>query len=501
MWSLLKMVTVAICAQVSAGQVLIQVKKGTIPSKNFKSRGFDSALQEHTKAEGFAETEHAIPHVENGKHSTVATDHGAIQPHRKLFGFCLLVIVILVATTTPAYRRMLQSDTEESDTEEMVIAVDITITDPVNGATVYPVEVSVAADGLAEADIPLTFSDQTNDEDTGLCDECTVSFVAGECLSGPCDTYDMYTTNDNMEVVSSVCGDPHMVGLLGQKIAWYGEDNGWYCLLDDSAFQINARVTAPLPEEFPNRQLLSGVSLLTADGHSLVIEVKNPYSIATKGCPSHACLADGSLRILVDGHESESLQTPGEDIVLPGDVVVSSANLPVECRPFGGDRIWAAQRAAMDTAIDHRSLRGHTPFVDWLLASETMVSPAWCAKFVRGNGPAGMSEVQSNHAIFRIETPTVTIRVNIGINYQDSKTDGDGSVLIPELEFWQTDLAFEGLQTHGEAGGMLGDTSNFVYDNDGVPITRGMGALHAPVKNYRVSGPLGIDFEQQHKGK
>lgn len=282
-----------------------------------------------------------------------------------------------------------------------------------------------------------------------------------------------------------------MVGLLGQKINWYGEDNEWCCLLADSTFQLNARVTAPLPEEFPTRQLLSGVSLITPDGHSLVIEVKNPYS--------RSCLAEGSLRILVDGQESESLETPGEDIILPGGVVVSSANLPVVCRPFGGHRIWAAQLAAMDAAINHRSLRGRTPFVDWLLESDTITAPVWCAEFVGGKGPAGMSEVQSNHAILRIETSTVTIRVNIGVNYQNSKTDAAGSVLIPELEFWQTDLAFEGLPMHGETGGLLGDTSQFVLDNDGVPITSGMGAVHGPVKNYRVSRHLGVDFEQLRK--
>ncbi|CAN0428673.1 unnamed protein product [Ectocarpus sp. 12 AP-2014] len=486
------MVTVALCDQVSASQVLIQVKKGTIPSNNFKPGGFDSALQENTKADGPAEPEHAVSLVENGQHSTVTNDRGGLQTHRELgFVFCILVVVILVAIATPAYRRVLQDGTEE-----MVIAVDMTITDRVIGAITYPVEFSVAADGLGTAEVPLTLSSQTNDDDTGLCDECTLSFVAGDCLSGPCDANHKDTTNDNMEIVSSVCGDPHMVGLLGQKINWYGEDNEWYCLLADPTFQLKVRVTSPLPEEFPTRQLLSCVSLVTPDVHSLVIEVKNPYSIATKGCSSRSCLAEGSLCLLVDGQESESLQTPGEDIVLPGGVMVSSANLPVECRPFGGHRIWAAQLAAMDTAINRRSLRGRTPFVDWLLESDDVTAPAWCADFVGGKGPAGMSEVQSNHAILRIETSTITIRVNIGVNYQNSKTDAAGSVLIPELEFWQTDLAFEGLQMHGETGGMLGDTSRFVLDNDGVPITSGMGALHGPVENYRVSGPLGVDFEQ-----
>lgn len=293
-----------------------------------------------------------------------------------------------------------------------------------------------------------------------------------------------------------------MVGLLGQKIDWYGEDNGWYCLLADANFQINTRVTAPMPEEFPTRQLVSGVSLITADGHTLVIEVKDPYTTTTDGCSSSSsCLADGALRILVDGKESHDLLTPGEGIALPGGLVVSSANLPVECRPFGGDRIWAAEYAALqtgDTATGRRSLLAQTPFVDWLLEADTIAAPDWCAKFVADKGPHGMSEVQSNHAILRIETPAVTLRVNIGVNYQDSVLGENGDVLVPELEFWQTDLAFEAMMLSGEVGGMLGDTSRFVLDRSGMPITSGMSALHGPVEGYRLSGPLGVGFDLMH---
>lgn len=290
-----------------------------------------------------------------------------------------------------------------------------------------------------------------------------------------------------------------MVGLLGQKINWYGEDKGWYCLLTDSRVHMNTRVTAPMPAEFPTRQLLSGLSLVTSDGHSLVVEVKDPYTIATEGCSSSTtCLADGALRILVDGEESQSLQTPGEDMLVTDGLVVSSANLPAECRPFGGDRIWAAQYAAMEDAGRRRLLGGKAPFIDWLLESDTMPARRWCAKFINEQGAAGMSNVQSNHAVLRIETSGVALRVNIGVNYQDSVVDADGAVVVPELEFWQMDVALEEMQLSGEGGGMLGDTSNYVFGDDGVPITSGMKALHAPVEMYRVSGPLGVDFEQMH---
>ncbi|CAB1118189.1 unnamed protein product [Ectocarpus sp. CCAP 1310/34] len=299
-----------------------------------------------------------------------------------------------------------------------------------------------------------------------------------------------------------VSGDSHMVGLLGQEIDWYGEDSGWYCLLVNSEFQVNARVTAPMPDEFPTRQLVSGVSIRSAEGPSLVVEVKNPITTETEGCSSTSapCLAEGALRILVDGDESHALQSPVENLVLPGgDLVVSSANLPAECRPFGGDRIWAAQFAAMNDASGRRSLRGHTPFADWVLEADTMAAPGWCALFAREQRLSGLSSVQSNRAILRVETGGVTVRVDVGVNYQDSVLSSDGNaVLVPELDFWQTDIAFEELRPSGELGGMLGDTARYVIDDDGKPITSGMEALRGPVETCRVSGPLGVDFEQMH---
>ena len=75
-----------------------------------------------------------------------------------------------------------------------------------------------------------------------------------------------------------MCDDPHMKGLRGQKIDWSGIDGEWYNMVkdDDAGFHVNVRVTAPLPEEFPDRQLSTGLSVLS-EGHSLVVEVKNPY--------------------------------------------------------------------------------------------------------------------------------------------------------------------------------------------------------------------------------
>ena len=83
-----------------------------------------------------------------------------------------------------------------------------------------------------------------------------------------------------------MCDDPHMQGLRGQTIDWSGADGGWYCLVtDDNAnLHVNVRLTAPLPEQFPDRQLITGLSIM-AEESSLVVEVKDPYDVSTDGCP------------------------------------------------------------------------------------------------------------------------------------------------------------------------------------------------------------------------
>ena len=67
-----------------------------------------------------------------------------------------------------------------------------------------------------------------------------------------------------------------MKGLSGQKIDWSGVNGGWYCLVkdDEADLHVNVRLTAPLPEEFPERQLVTGLSVISS-GHSLVVEVRS----------------------------------------------------------------------------------------------------------------------------------------------------------------------------------------------------------------------------------
>lgn len=88
----------------------------------------------------------------------------------------------------------------------------------------------------------------------------------------------------------------------------------------------------------------AGLSVLTTDAdgfdHSIVIEAKDPHNLASS-CPAAGvspptCLADGSLRVLLDGEEG--LLAPGA-VSLSPDVQVSAANLPGACRSFGFEKV------------------------------------------------------------------------------------------------------------------------------------------------------------------
>ncbi|MEP2987346.1 MAG: hypothetical protein ABJO88_00165, partial [Parasphingorhabdus sp.] len=159
---------------------------------------------------------------------------------------------------------------------------------------------------------------------------------------------------------------------------------------------------------------------------------------------------------------------------------------------------WAAQYAGMTQT--QRSLRGYgEEFKTWILQEGSMAAPTWCEKFLREEGLPGLLAVQSNHAIFHVITPTASLRINIGVNHQDRVTSEDGAiVLVAELDFWQGDVGVEGSRFSDAVSGMLGETSRPVLDKHGLPIMQGLGAIRGTPEDYRVDGPLGVDFELLH---
>eukprot|EP00752_Nemacystus_decipiens_P016770 g15007.t1 len=285
-----------------------------------------------------------------------------------------------------------------------------------------------------------------------------------------------------------------MRGLRGQKMDWSGVDGGWYCLImdDNAELNVNVRLTAPLPDEFPDRQLVTGLTVMS-EGRTLTVEVENPHTVDTHGCPEGVspCLANGGLRMVLDGLEDDELLRFSREMpVGDGAITVSATNLPVECRPFGGDKIWA--RMHQETPEDRLQLIDGETLEDWILSFDRMAAPGWCAKYIAEND---LADLQSTHAIFKIDTPTVTVRLNAGVNYQGGGELGWDGRVLPDLEFWQMDVGLDGLDVENPTlSGILGETARPVYDENGQEVMEGFGAFRGTVEDYRVSSALGVYF-------
>lgn len=197
------------------------------------------------------------------------------------------------------------------------------------------------------------------------------------------------------------------------------------------------------------------------------------------------------------GLRTTPLTPPAPNIVIymdhSGGLELSASNLPIECRQFGGDKIWAKMYEEM---LQGRRVLPEANFEDWVMSFDySMAAPDWCVKYIMEKG---LNHVQSDHAVFRIDTPAVGVRLNVGINHQyEGEYNWDGRVL-PDLDFWQMDVGLEGLVLEDTLSGILGETVRPVVDAEGREVMDGLGAIRGTVEDYTVSDALGIDFALLH---
>ena len=108
-----------------------------------------------------------------------------------------------------------------------------------------------------------------------------------------------------------------------------------------------------------------------------------------------------------------------------------------------------------------RKLAVEESFEDWILRFDHMPAPDWCAEYVAQNR---LTDVQSIFSVFKIVTSSVTVRLNVGTNFQGNGLDWDGRVL-PDLEFWQMDVGLDGLSLESELlTGILSETARPMLD-------------------------------------
>ncbi|CAN0121343.1 unnamed protein product [Scytosiphon promiscuus] len=310
-----------------------------------------------------------------------------------------------------------------------------------------------------------------------------------------CEETSVCIDKSSAEYDVGACGDPHMMGFLGQKFDFTGEDGAWYSLIADLNMNVNMRVTAPVPN-FPEITYITGLSILTTDAngfdHIIIVEVKRPKSLDS-GCPPGAspCLADGSLRVTLDGEEG--LFAPGTARLGP-DLEISAANLPGACRSFGFEKYW--ERKKLEQA--HRSRRLGEPMSmgEWILGDPTATNMEECVEYVARAeaGEGGVFAHQSEHASFRITTPTATIRLSHGRLHQIAMRDPTNQHDLPDHLTWQMNVAVDRDEISRRAKGILGETIVPTRDASGNPIMTGMKAIRGEQEDYRVEGSMGKDF-------
>lgn len=304
----------------------------------------------------------------------------------------------------------------------------------------------------------------------------------------------------------TIWNDPHLTGLRGQRFDWSGRDGGWYAFLSTpDQLQMNLRVTSHLPKTFPERQLVTGVALVTEGGHMIVADIADPLELeptcefTADAIGSAPCLINGGLRVTVDGREQ--MQRAGE-YHLDGDIHITAVNLPLECQRFGDYMMWGDLDKEQRLRGGSRSLRSvetATSIFEWLLADTVMIAPPWCERYLRQlNGDVNaLANIKSTHAVLRIDTPNISLRVNVGINTEHEQTLKDGRV-VPTASFWQMDVRVEYAEGIETAKGMLGETARPVRDRQtGKKVMSGPGILRGRVEDYQVVHPLGTEFKQR----
>eukprot|EP00904_Undaria_pinnatifida_P008994 jgi/Undpi1/5224/HiC_scaffold_2.g00506.m1 len=296
-------------------------------------------------------------------------------------------------------------------------------------------------------------------------------------------------------------GDPHLVGLEGQKFDFTGQSNNWYALL--SAWDmdhVNMRVTAPIAD-LPIVTYITGITVQTEDDdgvvHTIVIFVTNPNVLETS-CTDNAqpCIGNGALTVLLDG---VSMARPGEMELGPG-VSVMAANIPGECRPFGFEKYWQRkiQEAKFVDPPSGRRRLTNVPSVDrWIAEDPAATNPAECKQYVsNAMEHDSLFAHQSDHVSFQLVTPRLTMRLNHGKLHQLPERDPTDTFDIPDHTTFQMNLGFMGMKGDDKMQGIIGETAVPTIDEHGAEITSGLKAIRGQEHDYKVDGPLGKTFNQ-----
>lgn len=240
----------------------------------------------------------------------------------------------------------------------------------------------------------------------------------------------------------TLSGDPHLVGLRGQKFDLLGKPNTAYNLIADDRLQVNILVDVPFFEHSADAKLrasgkhaglfMTGVDVAYLDGNGLAheVSVQGDYNSTVRGAEQHCGWRNIEKDKCLRGVQA---QVDGDKITKVGAAA-------------------ALQMQNVDCPFNQRD---------------------GSCKVKATNGGFGLAV---------LVTPSLTLEV--GASFMNNHAVGQRTV-------HHLDLAVSDYRPSGKPGGLIGQTVDFRYDADGNPIMEGPGCIEGAEDDYIVSG---LDF-------
>jgi len=245
----------------------------------------------------------------------------------------------------------------------------------------------------------------------------------------------------------TLSGDPHLVGLRGQKFDLIGKPNTTYLLIGDDHFQINVITNYPFFAHSADD------GLRAADNHAglFMTEVETTFIDS-----------DGVVYELSIKGDYNSTVRHDRSYCVGGNVAEARCLRGLELRIGRGVVLDAAPEVAIGRDVILNMMNDDCDFSE------------------RG-GRCKNKATNGGYALVKLQTPSVNVEV--GAAFMNNHELGQKTI-------HHLDLGVSGYRPSGVPGGLVGQTVELKYDNEGDPIMSGPGCIEGGEDDYIV---LGLD--------
>jgi hypothetical protein len=243
----------------------------------------------------------------------------------------------------------------------------------------------------------------------------------------------------------TLSGDPHLVGLLGQKFDLMGKPHTSYDFVSDNRLQMIVRIHTPLFEHS------SDARLRASSEHAGLFMIGVDVAYLDENGSAHQVSLLGDFNSTVRHHERhcDGLNTEKGSCLRGMQVHVN------------GDRVTSTSTVA---AVGKGAA----------LKLENNVCP-----FNMRDGSCKTKATNGGHGLATLVTPSVVLQV--GAAFMNNHE-------LNQRAVHHLDLAISEYHPSGKPGGLVGQTVEFRYGPDGKPIMEGAGSIEGVEDDYIVSG-------------